>query len=86
MGTNDEVVDELKELLGHDTSVEHISEKEFDPRGSYKQVIGAVKTATGGKVGIFKVELGGTRTEYFVVGVDEEKKRVVGLKALAVES
>jgi hypothetical protein len=32
------------------------------------------------------VELGGTRVEYWVVGVREKEWRLVGVKALAVES
>jgi hypothetical protein len=44
----------------------------------------AVKKACGGEVRVFRVELKGSRVEYYVVGVSEGK--VVGLKALSVES
>ncbi|KAH7122245.1 hypothetical protein B0J11DRAFT_531013 [Dendryphion nanum] len=74
---------ELKKLLGHDSNVESVSEKQF---GQYKKVVDAVKKAGNGKVGFFKVEHGGTRAEYYVVSVDETEGRLVGLKALAVES
>ena len=63
-----------------------VSEKEFDPQGQYKKVIDAVKKAGSGKVSVFKVEHGSTRSEYYVVSVDSKEGKVVGLKALAVES
>lgn len=77
---------DLKELLGHDADVSSVGEKEFDPRGQYKKVVDAVKSAGNGKVSIFRVEHGGTRAEYYVVSVDGKDGRLVGLKALAVES
>jgi hypothetical protein len=61
-----------------------LSVKEWDPKGQYKTVLDAVEKATGGEVKVFRVELQGTRTEYYVVGVKDNK--VVGLKALSVES
>lgn len=45
-----------------------------------------MKKAGNGKVEIFRVDVSGTRKEYYVVSVDKEEGRVVGLKALAVES
>ncbi|KAF2114679.1 hypothetical protein BDV96DRAFT_647370 [Lophiotrema nucula] len=74
---------ELKKLLGHGEEVTSVSESEF---GGYEKVLEAVKKAGNGQVGIFKVVLGGTRSEFFVLSVDEKEGRVVGLKALAVES
>ncbi|KAF2689383.1 hypothetical protein K458DRAFT_439723 [Lentithecium fluviatile CBS 122367] len=75
---------QLKNLLGHGDVVEEISVKDWDPKGQYKKVLDAVKKATDGEVKVFRVELEGTRMEYYVVGVSE--KKVVGLKALSVES
>ena len=49
-------------------------------------MIDAVKKAGDGEVKVFRVELEGTRAEYYVVSVDREGKKVVGLKALSVES
>jgi hypothetical protein len=49
-------------------------------------VIDAVKGEVDGDLGFFQVELDRTRSEYVVVGVDAKKGRLVGLKALAVES
>lgn len=61
--------------------------EDFDPRGQYKSVVDAVKKATGkNEVQVFRVELDGTRSEVWVVGVDESGDRIVGLKALVVES
>ncbi|KAF2741085.1 hypothetical protein EJ04DRAFT_507506 [Polyplosphaeria fusca] len=77
---------DLKKLLGHGNNVSEVSEKEFDGQGQYKKVVEAVKKAGNGKVGIFRVEHGGTRSEFFVVSVDEKGGKLVGLKALAVES
>lgn len=76
--------DELGNLLGK--SVEEISEKQFDSQGQYKKVVDAVKEAGDGKVGFFKAEIGKTRTQYIVLSIDTKHGRIVGLKALAVES
>ncbi|KAF2190843.1 hypothetical protein K469DRAFT_721765 [Zopfia rhizophila CBS 207.26] len=78
--------DELKKLLGHDEKVTSVSEKEFDRKGQYKSVVEAVNKAGSGKVQVFRVEYGSTRAEYYVVSVDSKDGRLVGLKALAVES
>ncbi|KAF2017081.1 hypothetical protein BU24DRAFT_420108 [Aaosphaeria arxii CBS 175.79] len=75
--------DDLKSLLSHASAVTPADEKQLS---GYKKVIEAVKKAGNGKVAYFRVELGGTRTEYYVVSVDEGEGRLVGLKALAVES
>ena len=60
--------------------------KEFDPRDQYKEVLQAVGNAGDGKSRIFRVGHGKTRVEYYVVGLDKGKGRVVGMKAKAVES
>lgn len=64
--------------------------EESTPKGfekQYSKVLDAVKGAAGdGGVKVFRVEIDGTRSEYWVVGVDAKKGRVVGLKALSVES
>jgi hypothetical protein len=78
--------DELKKLIGHDAEVEEIKESEFDPRGQYKQVLEGVKKAGNGGVKVFRVELGRARAEYWVVSHKQEEGKLVGLKALAVES
>ncbi|KAF2470577.1 uncharacterized protein BDR25DRAFT_325409 [Lindgomyces ingoldianus] len=78
--------DDLKKLIGHDADVASVGVKEFDPKDQYKNVMEAVKAAGSGDVSVFRVEHGGTRAEYYVVSVDEPEGRLVGLKALAVES
>lgn len=74
----------MKKLLGGDKDVEEVKQKGFETQ--YKKVIDAVKQAGNGDVKVFKVEIDGTRAEYYVVTVDEKERRVVGLKALSVES
>ena len=63
-----------------------VQAKDFDPQGQYKEVLQAVEGAGGEKAKIFKVQHGRTRVEYYVVALDAENQRVVGLKALAVET
>jgi hypothetical protein len=66
--------------------VEEMQSKQFDPRGQYGDVMGAVEEVVGKKgLKVFRVELGGARCEYWVVGM-LEGKRVVGAKVGAVES
>lgn len=74
----------MKKLLGHDAEVEELSVDKWDPRGQYKKVVDIVKKVVDGEVKVFRVELSGVRQEYYVVGVKDSK--VVGLKALSVES
>ncbi|KAL8638599.1 MAG: hypothetical protein Q9228_004260 [Teloschistes exilis] len=77
---------EFAELIGHDSEVSTMSTKEFDPRGQYRDVLQAVEEAGDGKSRIFRAIHGKTRFEYYVVGLDKEQGRVVGVKAQAVES
>ena len=74
---------ELGDLIGKE--VEGISKKEFESGGSYSDVVEAVEKASEGKVAYFRVNLGGTRSEVWVVGVDG-KGSLVGLKAVAIMS
>ncbi|KAL8940169.1 MAG: hypothetical protein Q9216_002957 [Gyalolechia sp. 2 TL-2023] len=85
-GNNMPSENELAGLIGHDSEVSSMSTKEFDPRGQYTEVLQAVEKAGDGKSRIFRIGHGKTRIEYYVIGLDREKKRVVGLKAKAVES
>ena len=78
--------DEFGKLIGHKGEVSAISTKDFNPKGQYNEVVQAVEKAGDGKSRIFKIEHGKTRTEYWIVGLDKEGKKVVGLKAMAVES
>lgn len=57
----------------------------WDPQGQYTDVVDAVREACGAAdVRVYRVESEGARMEYWVVGVHDG--RVVGVKALAVES
>ena len=60
--------------------------QDFDPKGQYKDVIEAVEKSGDGKARIFRVHHGKTRAEYYVVGFDKTGRKIVGLKAMAVES
>ena len=63
-----------------------MSTQEFDPKGDYKEVIEAVQTSGDGKARIFRLHQGRAKAQYYIVGFDEKGKRIVGLKANAVES
>ena len=76
---------QLGELIGKEEGVESISRKEFEAGGEYGEVVEAVEKASSGKIGFYRVELGGTRSEVWVVGVDGEGS-LVGLKAVAILS
>lgn len=80
------LIDDLRSLIHADVSIETLSEKDFDPQNSYGTVIEVVKKAGDGKVRVFKVCHTETRSEYYVVSLDREGKRVVGMKAVAIES
>ncbi|KAF2196203.1 hypothetical protein GQ43DRAFT_445329 [Delitschia confertaspora ATCC 74209] len=78
--------DDLKSLLSHSSAVTTTPVSEFDSKDQYKTVLDAVQKAGNGEVKVFRVELSETRAEYYVVSVNAEEGKVVGLKALAVES
>ncbi|KAF2404930.1 hypothetical protein EJ06DRAFT_525500 [Trichodelitschia bisporula] len=75
---------EFGKLIGD--KAEKIKQEDFDSQGEYAKVVDAVGKAGDGKLHFFKVVLDGTRVEYFVVSVDKKGERVVGLKALSIES
>ncbi|KAF2847689.1 hypothetical protein T440DRAFT_509946 [Plenodomus tracheiphilus IPT5] len=74
----------LKKLIGGDRHVEEVQQKHFESQ--YQRVMDAVQKAGNGEAKVFRVELSGTRAEYYVVSVDSNQGRLVGLKALSVES
>ena len=78
------ILDDMSKLIGKDAS--SINQKQFDPQERYKKVLDAVKNVGSGELGFFRVELDHTRVEYFVLSVDKEAKRLVGMKAIAIES
>jgi len=59
--------------------------QEWDKRGDYKKLVEKIREAVkGSDVRVYRVGLGGTRVEYWVVGLVDG--RLVGAKALAIES
>lgn len=79
-------LDEFKDLIGHSSNVSTLSAQEFDPKGQYKDVLQAVEEAGDGKARIFRVDHGRARAEYYVISLETKGKKVLGLKAKAVES
>ncbi|TQB76383.1 hypothetical protein MPDQ_000206 [Monascus purpureus] len=73
-------------------SVTTISSQSFDPRNHYAGILGAVREAiSAGEPGsveikVYRVESSGARVEYWVLGLDGDNGRVVGVRAKAVES
>jgi hypothetical protein len=66
--------------------IEVLSTGEWDPKGQYKEVVEAVEKAGEGEVKVYRLEVSGTRSVYFVVTVAERGTKLVGLKAESVES
>lgn len=73
--------------------VEDVSVGDFDPRGEYKIVIEAVEAAGAGdgkgkgEVKCFRADAGkSTKLFYYIVGLDREGRRLVGVRAVSVES
>ena len=65
--------------------VEEQSMSHFDPRGEYKPVVKQVEDASTGGVKVWRIEKGGARAEYWILGVSKDG-HVVGARAKAVES
>jgi Sec7-like guanine-nucleotide exchange factor len=78
------------------SSIETLSEKSFDPRSQYSGVIKAVRAAVAAsdskvnesdvEVKIYRVEVGHSRVEYWVIVLDGAEEKIVGLRAKAIES
>ncbi|KAK3079645.1 hypothetical protein LTS18_004323 [Coniosporium uncinatum] len=81
-----ETENELADLVNHRGAVSSMTREEFDPRGQYEKVIDAVKSVGTGELGFYAVDLDKTRSEYYVVILDKGKERLVGLKAVVVQS
>ncbi|KAH0556666.1 hypothetical protein GP486_005529 [Trichoglossum hirsutum] len=79
--------DEFRDLIKHKAEVSIMNTDEWDPRGDYAYIVGAVQEAAGTReVKVYRVRHGHTRAEYYIVSLDPEGSRIVGLKAKAVES
>lgn len=69
--------------------IEELSVKEFDSRGKYKPVVDAVSQAgEGGKgnVKVYRVEISKTRADYYILTIDDDGRKLVGVVTKAVES
>jgi hypothetical protein len=79
--------DEFQDLIKHKAEVSIANTNEWDPRGDYVYIVRAVQEAAGaGEAKVYRVHHGRTRAEYYIVSLDSEGSRIVGLKAKAVES
>lgn len=58
---------------------------EWDTQGQYKELVDAVREASkGSDVRVYRISKGGSRIEYWVVGLEDGK--IMGVKALSIES
>lgn len=86
-----EFTDGFARLVGLPMPVEEKIEimdvSEWDRTGMYREVVEAVREACkGADVRVYRVPRGRTRVEYWVVGVVGGEGRLVGVKALGIES
>ncbi|EEP81431.1 predicted protein [Uncinocarpus reesii 1704] len=72
-----------------------LSLSDFDPRNQYQTVFHAIRTAVSGseaketrdvELQVYRIQHDQTRAEYWVMGLDTSERRLVGMKARAVES
>ncbi|RHZ45798.1 uncharacterized protein CDV56_101078 [Aspergillus thermomutatus] len=82
------------------SSIETLTPSTFDPRNQYASALRAVRAAVaqasgGGEPGIsesdvevkvYRVEVGKSRVQYYILGLDAEGGTIVGLRAKAIES
>lgn len=80
---------EFAKLINHwdadNADISIMDPTDWDERGQYAKVIDAVREASrGNDVRVYRVVRDHTRVEYWIVSRDED--RIVGAKALGVES
>jgi hypothetical protein len=82
------------------SSIETLTPSTFDPKNQYSAALRAVRAAVaqtfgGGEPGIdesdvevkvYRVEVGKSRVEYYILGLDAEGGTIVGLRAKAIET
>lgn len=85
--------EEIAHLIDHwdpaSAEVEILDPTDWDRNGQYKDIIDAVtKAGKGNDVRVYRIVKDNSRVEYFVVTRlgDGKKARLVGVKALAIES
>lgn len=78
----------MGKLLGS-RDVETLSLQDFDPRKQYATVVDkvleAAETSSKDDIEVFRVPHQGSRVEYFLLCPHKDGKRVVGVRAKAVE-
>lgn len=85
------IVEAFAKLINHPSGAEAditiLDITEWDREGQYKDVVDATREASkGADVRVYRVSIGGPRVEYWVVGLDKGQGRLVGVKALGIES
>ncbi|KAL7795208.1 hypothetical protein V8C37DRAFT_374846 [Trichoderma ceciliae] len=88
-GLPDEV--DFAKLIRHwdaeNAQIDIMDPLDWDSQGQYTNIIDAVREATrGNDVRVYRVARDLTRAEYWVISRDDEDDRIVGVKALGVES
>ncbi|KAL7937438.1 hypothetical protein V8C35DRAFT_292523 [Trichoderma chlorosporum] len=88
-GLPDEV--EFAKLINHwdaeNAQIDIMDPVDWDSQGEYGNVLDAVREATrGNDVRVYRVARDLTRAEYWVISRDDEGGRIVGVKALGIES
>lgn len=78
-------------LINHPTplsaNITIMSVEDWNKTGEYTEVIDAVELAAHGeKALVYVVPRTEVKTEYWVVAIEKKEKRLVGVKALGVES
>ena len=68
----------------HESEVQELSVRDFDPRGEYADLVRRVGEVSGGAARVFRVQQGRSGCEYWIVAQQEE--RAVGVKVKAVET
>ncbi|KAK1139654.1 hypothetical protein N8T08_000591 [Aspergillus melleus] len=77
------------------SSITTLPASSFDPKNQYSGPLRAVRTAaaqaSGGdesavEVKVYRVEVGTSRVEYYVLALDAEQGLIVGLRAKAIET
>lgn len=86
-----EVIESFAALIDHPTplsaGITTMSVKDWNKTGEYTKVVDAIMQAAGGEeVKVYVVPRTEVKTEYWVVAVDKKENRLVGVKALGVES
>ncbi|KAK5997034.1 hypothetical protein PT974_02384 [Cladobotryum mycophilum] len=83
--------EEFVKLINHwdieNAEVDIMDPLDWDSQGQYNNIIEAVSEATqGNDVRVYKVTRDAARVEYWLISRDDNEGRIVGVKALAIES